>query len=53
MLDFVDRLVQCGVNLADAFDICEDFMYDGDYQGLADYVTDVEVEYRERKASCG
>ena len=24
MLDFVDRLVQCGVNLADAFDICVD-----------------------------
>lgn len=49
MLDYVDRLVSCGVNLVDAFEICEDFLYDCDYQGLSDYVRDVEVEHRKAR----
>lgn len=49
MLDFVDRLVQCGVNLADAYDICDDFLYDCDYKGLSDYVRGVEMDFRKGK----
>ena len=46
VLDYVDRLVECGVNLIDAYEICEDYMLDCDYQGLADYVKDVELDSR-------
>lgn len=51
MPDYVDRLVACGINLADAFEICDDYLYDGDDQGLADYVHAVEEESRRRKAA--
>ena len=44
MPEYVERLVKCGVNLVDAYEICDDYMYDGDYQGLADYVRTVEIE---------
>ena len=47
MSDYVERLVICGVNLVDAYEIVDDFIYDGDYDGLADYVRAVETEYRE------
>ena len=46
MPEYVERLVRCGVNLADAYEICDDYIYDGDYQGLADYISAVEAEYR-------
>ena len=51
MPDYVDRLVACGMNLADAFEIRDDYLYDGDDQGLADYVHAVEEENRRRKAA--
>ena len=44
LFDYVDRLVVCGMNLVDAYDIVDDVLYDGDYQGLADYVRTVELE---------
>ena len=54
MADCIDRLVACGVNLADAYEICDDFIYDGDYEGLSDYVRAVEEDRREREAvMCG
>lgn len=48
MPDFVDRLVACGVNLADALDAYDDFMYSDDLEGLSDYVCAVEAEYKKR-----
>lgn len=48
MPDEVERLVNCGMNLADAYEVVDDFLYDSDYQGLADYVQAVE---REAKAA--
>lgn len=45
MQGYVDRLVACGVNLIDAYEICDDFYYDGDYLGLSEYVRAVELEY--------
>ena len=48
MPDEVERLVNCGMNLADAYEVADDFLYDSDYQGLADYVRAVE---REAKAA--
>lgn len=50
MPDEVERLVICGMNLADAFDVVDDFLYDGDYQGLSDYVRAVERESKARAA---
>lgn len=50
MPDEVERLVNCGMNLADAYEIVDDFLYDSDYQGLADYVRSVERESRARAA---
>ena len=49
MPDYVERLVACGFNLADAYEVCDDYIYDSDYQGLSDYVRAVEEEYRERR----
>ena len=51
MPDYVDRLVACGINLADAYEICDDYLYDGDYQGLSDYVHAVEEESRRKKVA--
>jgi len=51
MPDYVDRLVACGVNLADALDVYDDYMYSDDQEGLADYVDAVEAEYRARAKS--
>jgi hypothetical protein len=48
MPEYVERLMRCGVNLIDAYEICDDYMYDGDYQGLADYVREVELDCRMR-----
>ena len=54
MPDEVERLVNCGMNLADAYEIVDDFLYDSDYQGLADYVRAVERESKARAAvRCG
>ena len=53
MLDFVERLVRCGVNLADAYDICDDYLYDCDYEGLDAYVRAVERDYRKGKKNVG
>lgn len=55
MTDCVDRLVACGFNLADAYEICDDFIYDCDYQGLAGFVRAVEEDFRERQeaVACG
>lgn len=50
MPDEVDRLVKCGMNLADAYEVVDDFLYDSDYQGLADYVRAVEMESKTRAA---
>jgi hypothetical protein len=50
MPDEVERLVICGMNLADAFEVVDDFLYDGDYQGLSDYVRAVELESKARAA---
>ena len=44
MPDYVERLVKCGMNLADAWEVCEDFLYDGDYQGLSEYVRSYELD---------
>ena len=38
MPDYMERLVACGMNLADAYEVCDDYIYDSDYQGLSDYV---------------
>jgi hypothetical protein len=53
MQDYVDRLVACGMNLADAYEVCDDYIYDSDYQGLSDYVRAVEEEYKERREAVG
>ena len=50
MPDEVERLVNCGINLADAFEVVDDFLYDSDYQGLADYIRAVEQESRSKAA---
>ena len=50
MPDEVERLVNCGMNLADAYEIVDDFLYDSDYQGLDDYVRAVEQESRSKAA---
>ena len=31
MPDEVERLVNCGINLADAYEVVDDFLYDSDY----------------------
>lgn len=49
MPDYIERLVACGINLADAFEICDDFIYDSDYEGLAYYVASVEESYRRQE----
>lgn len=51
MQDYVDRLVACGMNLADAYEVCDDFIFDDDYQGLALYVQAVEKEMKRREAA--
>lgn len=43
MPEYVERLVACGINLADAYEICDDYIYDLDYAGLAAYVRAVEL----------
>ena len=48
MPDEVERLVNCGMNLADAYEVVDEFLYDSDYQGLADDIRAVE---REAKAA--
>ena len=48
MPDEVERLVNFGMNLADAYEVVDDFLYDSDYQGLSDYIRAVE---REAKAA--
>lgn len=48
MSDYIERLVACGMNLIDAYEVCDDFIYDSDYEGLAEYVRAVEQEYVER-----
>ena len=53
MQDYVDRLVACGMNLADAYEVCDDFIFDGDFDGLACYVQAVEKEMKKRKRSAG
>lgn len=50
MPDEVERLVNCGMNLADAYEVVDDYLYDSDYQGLADYIMAVERESREKAA---
>jgi len=49
--DYVDRLVACGMNLADAYEVCDDFIFDGDFEGLACYVQAVEKEMKKREAA--
>ena len=49
MPEYVERLVSCGMNLADAYEVCDDYIYDGDYEGLAYYVLRVEMEYKNRR----
>ena len=44
MTDYVDRLTRCGMNLIDAYEVCDDYLYDSDFQGLDDYVRSVEAE---------
>jgi len=44
--EYVDRLVKCGFNLIDAFEICDDYLYDSDYEGLVDYIRQIEVEQK-------
>ena len=54
MPDEVERLVSCGMNLADAYEVVDDFLYDSDYQGLAEYVRAVERESKARAVvRCG
>lgn len=48
MPEYIDRLVNCGINLADAYEVCDDFLYDEDYKGLEDYVMAVEAEMMRR-----
>lgn len=51
MPEIVDRLVACGVNVVDAWEIVEDYLYDEDREGLAAYVDAVESEYRRNVAA--
>ena len=46
MMDYVDRLTACGMNLIDAYEVVEDFLYDGDREGLEDYVRATELSAR-------
>ena len=48
MPDYVERLTACGINLADALDIYDDFMSDDDESGLQAFVLDVENDYIRR-----
>lgn len=43
-MDYIDRLTACGINLIDAYEVVEDYLYDGDKDGLDDYVRAVEEE---------
>lgn len=44
MPEYIERLVACGMNIVDAWEVCDDFLYDGDYQGLAEYVRSYELD---------
>jgi hypothetical protein len=44
MPDYIDRLTACGMNLIDACEVVEDYLYDGDHEGLDRYVLTVEAE---------
>lgn len=46
MSDYVERLISCGMNLIDAYEVIDDFYYDSDYEGLEDYVKAVEEEFK-------
>ena len=48
MSDYVDRLTACGMNLIDAYEVVEDYLYDGDLEGLDEYVRATEQEDRAR-----
>lgn len=48
MPDYIERLTACGINLADALDIYDDFMSDDDERGLQDYVLAVENDFIRR-----
>ena len=48
MPDYIERLTACGINLADAFDIYDDFLSDDDESGLESYVLAVETDYLRR-----
>ena len=52
MLEYVERLMECGVNLADAWEICDDFIYDEDYRGLAEYVRSIELDFARKENVC-
>ena len=47
MCDYIERLIACGVNLIDAYEIVEDYLYDEDHDGLDRYVLAVEKGRRE------
>lgn len=42
MQDYIDRLTNCGVRLDDAMVIVSDFARDLDFNGLAEYVAELE-----------
>lgn len=46
MPDEVERLVKCGMNLIDAYEVVDDYLYDSDYEGLSDYIRAVEAEHK-------
>ena len=49
----VERMTRCGVNLADALEIYENFLTDDDRQGLEDYLAALEAEYYRRAGIIG
>ena len=48
MPDYILRLTICGVDPFDAYNICDEFLFDGDLPGLLDYIEAVEAEYMMR-----
>ena len=42
---YVERMVACGMNLIDAWEIYDDFMQDNDEEGLEEYVSGLEYAY--------
>lgn len=47
MQEYIDRLCLCGIRKDDAWVLVNDFLRELDWNGLADYVNELEKVHRE------